>query len=103
MKTNSRDRQMAIYAISTVFNDYPTMPDLMHAWTSTGDRSLAATIKVSGGKRWQYAPQLAEVFSAHRDRERKLAQALGQLAILVECKASHGDLRKFIQDVLKTI
>ncbi len=103
MKTNSRDRQMAVYAISTVFNDYPTMPEIMHEWTASGAASLASYIKVRGGKRWQYAPQLAEVFAAHRAQERRLAQAFGQLAILLECKAKPDEVRKFVHDVLKTV
>jgi len=101
MTASSRDRQMAVYAITTVFNDYPTMPEVIHRWTSSGAAMLSHHIRVKGGKRWHYAPQLAEVFSAHRDRERKLEQALGQLAILLECGSSTDDLRRFIRDALK--
>lgn len=101
MPANSRDRQMAVYAIATVFNDCPTMPEIIHRWTGSGAATLAHHIRVKGGKRWHYAPQLAEVFSAHRERERKLEQALGQLAILLECGSSTDDLRRFIRDALK--
>lgn len=92
---------MAVYAIATVFNDCPTMPEIIHRWTDSGAAALTQHIRVKGGKRWHYAPQLAEVFSAHRERERKLEQALGQMAILLECSPSTADLKRFVRDALR--
>lgn len=99
MPTSSRDRQMAVYAIAAVFNDCPSMPEVIHRWTISGAHALTQHIRAKGGKRWQHAPQLAEVFATHRERE--LAQVLARLGVLLRQGVGAEDLCRFIQTTLE--